>query len=183
MKKMLNTAAYLLVASALSCTPVKNAAQAAEPITHAEKGKVLLGYHHAADFKNPPYAEWYNTEHDSYQTDAKGIEALKQTPLSDYNLLVFVGSWCPDSHREFPRLMKILENLNFPENQLEIVALDRNFEEPGGAEIPYNIHRVATIIVKKGNMEIGRIVEYPASGFLERDLLRIIEAYRNSPKP
>ena len=71
--------------------------------------------------------------------------------------------------------MKILDLLKFPENKLEIIAVNRKKEAPGGEEGIYNIQRVPTIIVQKYGKEIGRIVEYPTSGYLERDLLEILK--------
>ena len=71
--------------------------------------------------------------------------------------------------------MKILDEVKFPENRLTIIAVNRKKEAPNGEEGLYNIQRVPTIIVKKYGKEIGRIIEYPKSGFLERDLLDIIK--------
>jgi hypothetical protein len=71
--------------------------------------------------------------------------------------------------------MKILESLNYPEQKLTLIAVNRKKEAPGGEEGIYNIQRVPTIIVQKYGKEIGRIIESPATGYLERDLLEIIQ--------
>jgi len=76
--------------------------------------------------------------------------------------------------------MKILEALNYPEAKLQMIAVNRKYEAPGGEESKYNIQRVPTIIVSRYGKEVGRIVEHPATGYLERDLLDILKKDRSS---
>ena len=78
--------------------------------------------------------------------------------------------------------MKILEELKYPEQKLTIIAVNRKKESPSGEEGVYNIQKVPTIILKKYGKEIGRIVESPKSGYLERDLLEIIKKNNSSIK-
>ena len=88
---------------------------------------------------------------------------------------MFFGTWCTDTHRELPRLIKILEAVKYPENKIKLIAVNRKKETPDGEDVPYNIKRVPTIIVKKYGREVGRIIEMPETGFLEQDLLNIIK--------
>ena len=48
-------------------------------------------------------------------------------------------------------------------------------ESPTGDEVRYNIQKVPTIIVEKYGKEIGRIIEMPTSGYIERDLVEIMK--------
>ena len=137
--------------------------------------KMLLGTQTKNQLLNTPYSDWYSPEHDEYQMDKKSIDELKKEKLKSYNIVVVMGTWCSDSHREVPRLMKILEEIKYPENKLTLIAVNRKKESPSGEEGIYNIQKVPTIIVKKYGKEIGRIVESPNSGWLERDLLDIIK--------
>ncbi|MCB4234942.1 hypothetical protein LDL59_07065 [Kaistella anthropi] len=50
---------------------------------------------------------------------------LKKKKLNSYGITVVMGTWCEDSYREVPRLMKILESMNFPEQKLKIIAVNR----------------------------------------------------------
>lgn len=153
-------------------------------ISTQEDGKMLLGNHEVTKFVSPPYNTWFSPEYANYKTDTKSIEELKKSKLDHYNLTIFVGTWCEDSHREFPRLMKILDEIGYPSENLNIIALDRDKKSPNKEEFNQNIERIPTIIVSKkfdnkGNIikdlkELGRIVEFPESGWLERDLLKII---------
>lgn len=138
-------------------------------------GKMLLGHQTKNQLLKSPYSDWYVKEHDEYAIDRKTVEELKKEKLSTYTIIVVLGTWCGDSHREVPRLMKILESVNYPEQKLTIIAVNRKKEAPGGEEGVYNIQRVPTIIVQKYGKEIGRIIESPASGYLERDLLQIVQ--------
>jgi thiol-disulfide isomerase/thioredoxin len=45
--------------------------------------------------------------------------------MDGVKIKVFMSVWCHDSHREIPRLSKILEAIDFDEQNLEIVALNR----------------------------------------------------------
>ncbi|WP_027379377.1 TlpA family protein disulfide reductase [Chryseobacterium daeguense] len=138
-------------------------------------GKMLLGNQLKSQFLKAPYADWYVKEHDEYAVDQKAIAELKKAKFTSYDLVVFMGTWCEDSHRDFPRLMKILEELKYPENRLTIIAVNRKKESPNGDEGLYNIQKVPTIIVQKYGKELGRIIEMPTTGYIERDLVNIVK--------
>ncbi len=138
-------------------------------------GKMLLGTQTLDQFRKEPYKVWFDEEYNRYQIDQQGLSELKKEKLNSYNLVVFVGSWCEDSHREFPRLIKILDGMKYNTDKMQIIAVNRKKESPAGEEGLYNISRVPTIIVKKYGKEIGRITEMPETGYLERDLLNILK--------
>ncbi len=138
-------------------------------------GKMLLGSQTQDQFKKEPYSDWYNKEYSEYALDEATMSQLKKEKFNTYQLVVFLGTWCGDSHREFPRLMKILDQLKYPEEKLTIIAVNRKKESPSGEEGLYNIQRVPTIIVKKYGKEFGRIIEFPKTGFIEKDLLEIVK--------
>lgn len=137
-------------------------------------GQMLLGHQTKNQLLKAPYSEWYLPQYDEYAMDQKSIAALKKEKLNSYQIILVMGTWCEDSHREVPRLFKILEATGFPEGKLTIIAVNRKRESPRGDEGPYNIQRVPTIIVQKYGKEVGRIIESPETGYLERDLLQII---------
>ncbi|MEY8760112.1 thioredoxin family protein [Chryseobacterium tongliaoense] len=138
-------------------------------------GKMLLGNQLKDQFLKAPYADWYVKEHDEYTIDEKAVAELKKLKLASYNIIVFMGTWCEDSHRDFPRLMKILEEVKYPDNKLTIIAVNRKKESPTGDEGRYNIQKVPTIIVEKYGEELGRIIEMPKTGYIERDLVEILK--------
>ena len=145
-------------------------------------GKMLLGPQLRSQLEQAPYSDWYTSEYDSYKMDPVAMEELRKAKLGSYSIVLVFGTWCEDSHREVPRFMKILDTLKYPEQKLTLIAVNRKKEAPNGEEGQYNIQRVPTIILKKYGKEIGRIVEYPQSGWLEKDLLDIIKKDHSSLK-
>lgn len=143
---------------------------------------MLLGPQTKNQLLKEPYNEWFGKEHDEYQIDQKAIAELKKEKLNSYNITLVMGTWCEDSHREVPRLFKILEAVGYPENKLTMIAVNRKKEAPNGEEGPLNIQRVPTIIVQKYGKEIGRIIESPSTGYLERDLVDILKKDNTSLK-
>lgn len=138
-------------------------------------GKMLLGAQLKEQFLKEPYSEWYVKEHDEYAIDKNAVAELKKKKLNSYNIRVFIGTWCEDSHRDFPRLMKVLEEANYPMDKVEIIALNRKKESPSGEEGKFNIQKVPTIIVERYGKELGRIIEMPTTGYIERDLVEILK--------
>ncbi|WP_300672118.1 thioredoxin family protein [Soonwooa sp.] len=138
-------------------------------------GKMLLGEQTLEQFKKEPFSDWYDKEYNDYKIDEESLKALKKEKVSGYSYIVFLGTWCGDSHREFPRFMKIMDAAGVNHNKIQIITVNRKKESPNGEEGLFNIQRVPTFIVKKYGNEVGRIIEYPESGFLEKDLLNILK--------
>lgn len=175
MKKIITN---IIVASSLAIAGQQLHAQKVvvnREVETTNDGKMLLGHQLKDQFLKEPYADWYVKEHDEYALDQKAISELKKEKINSYNLIVFMGTWCEDSHRDFPRLMKILEEVKYPDNKLTIIAVNRKKASPSGEEGIYNIQRVPTIIVEKYGKEIGRIIEMPKTGYIQRDLVEILK--------
>ncbi|WP_435525121.1 hypothetical protein [Chryseobacterium indoltheticum] len=51
---------------------------------------------------------------------------------------------------------------------MTIIAVNRKKESPTGDEVKYNVSKVPTIIVEKYGKEIGRIIEMPTTGYIEK---------------
>jgi tetratricopeptide (TPR) repeat protein len=90
---------------------------------------------------------------------------------------IFLGTWCGDSKREVPRFMKLLNEIGFSANNIEIITVgdsDSLYKQsPQHEEKGLGIFRVPTFIIYKNGIEINRINEYPVNS-LEKDLLTII---------
>jgi thiol-disulfide isomerase/thioredoxin len=93
----------------------------------------------------------------------------------EVDLLVFFGSWCGDSWREVPRLIKIVQLAGLSETRVRYYGLDRTKKSSDGLTDTYRIERVPTIIVLRKGEELGRVVELPRST-LEGDLFEILVA-------
>ena len=78
-----------------------------------------------------------------------------------------------DSQNLVPKLAKTLEAARFPMKQFVMYGVDRA-KQTGGIESKlYDVKRVPTIVVYKGNVEAGRIVESVKRN-VETDLAQII---------
>lgn len=110
---------------------------------------------------------------ESYKPDEEKIESLSEE-LNKYQLIVFLGTWCEDSHRLIPQLYRVLTDTGYPLDQMQIFALDRDKKGRNGEEKQYKITNVPTIIVLQDGNERGRITETVKQN-VESDLLEIIK--------
>ncbi|MDZ7635237.1 MAG: hypothetical protein U5L72_12745 [Bacteroidales bacterium] len=79
----------------------------------------LLGDIQPARFFDPPHSSWYVSGYSDYQPDEAFMDELKQTDISDLTITIVLGTWCPDSRREVPRFMKIIDMWGFPEEKIK----------------------------------------------------------------
>lgn len=114
------------------------------------------------------FGEGYQT----YQVDTAAIEPLKAI-TEPTEIVVIIGTWCPDCHRETPRFIRIIEQLNNPNVKVTYIGVDRSKQDSEGLAAQYEFSRIPTFIVKQQGEEIGRIVERPQTS-LEVDLANIL---------
>jgi hypothetical protein len=156
----------------------------AEPNTDAHlnqevtiEGETMLhGFVDRDGFKYPKYAGWFNSTYQAYIPAKEILERIK-SHLNNVHLRLYVATWCSDSRRDIPALFRILDDIGYNTNSLEIIALNRSMESPGGEEKGYNIEYVPTMIFYRDKLEIGRIVEFP-NLTLEEDMLAIVSTIR-----
>lgn len=158
--------------SAQVSTPIQNT-----EITVEGKQPMLLGHCSIDAFLRVPYNSWFTTNHQNYLVDSLAITELRPL-LKKKRIDLFMGTWCGDSKREVPIMIKILEAAGFDTSLLSIVCVsnqtDQYKKSPQGEEIGKNILRVPTLIVYHKRKEMGRIIESPIVS-IERDLIRILK--------
>ena len=146
-------------------------------VTVAQKDPRLLGICAIKDLEREPYAAWYKPGYENYIPAPEIIAQLKKSNPSTFTLKIVFGSWCGDSKRELPKMMKVLHAAGFPEKNIQLIgvydSLDVYKQAPKREEKGLNIYRVPTFIVYQKDKEVGRIVEYAVES-LERDLLKIV---------
>lgn len=123
---------------------------------------------------------WYDKGAAAYNPDKETIARLKPI-LKSHTFVVFLGTWCSDSHKLIPELTKVLQLCDYPLSKVMIFSLDHSKKGLNGEEKKYSISYLPTIIVYKDGKEEGRIIE-TVDGSIESDLLSIIsnEADDNS---
>ncbi|ACA84814.1 thioredoxin family protein [Shewanella woodyi] len=107
-----------------------------------------------------------------YQVDTAAITPLKNLK-EPTEIVVIIGTWCPDCHRETPRLIRIMEEINNPNIKVTYIGVDRAKSDPQGLAAQYEFTRIPTIIVSQQGEELGRIIERPETS-LEIDLAKIL---------
>ncbi len=143
----------------------------------------LIGQIDPNALKMDPQKEWFEVFYDYHEPDINTIGSFKEE-LGKYHILLFMGTWCSDSQREVPALIKILETAGFPMEKLKIVAVHNRGPlyktSPGGEEWGLQIKKVPTIIFLKDGREVNRIVESPVQT-LEKDIEAIVSGKDYTP--
>ncbi len=114
----------------------------------------------------------WQEERDRYAPAPDDIRILSALPRRT-RLDVYFGSWCGDSAREVPRLLKILDEASPRHLKVRFFALDRSKKEPAHLVEGLAIERVPTFILSADGTEVGRIVETPQTT-LEHDLAQLV---------
>ncbi len=126
-------------------------------------------------FEKPALHEFKDV-YDTVQVSPDVVQLLKEAD-SGLDILVFLGTWCPDSKREVPRFLKIMDLAGIPATRVRLYGLDRSKKSADGLTDQYSISRVPTFIFLRQGSEVGRIVEIPQTT-LEMDMLSIFAAAR-----
>jgi thiol-disulfide isomerase/thioredoxin len=142
-------------------------------------GMMLLGPINAQGLNQEPYSLWFEENTKAYTPDMTVIEEIKPLLKSCY-IKVFMGTWCEDSQREVPALMKLLNLTEFDQSQLEIIAMTHDKDTPENYEADYEIEFIPTILLFKDGAELNRIVEYTQET-MELDLLKILKQQAYTP--
>ncbi|GAA4959822.1 hypothetical protein [Algibacter aquimarinus] len=158
--------------------------QSSTPLTLDKNGKeLLLGEINRSHLTQNSFKTWFNSNYDDYLPNKDVAKQLKDS-LKNYNIKVFLGTWCGDSKRGVPRFYNVLDLAKFPEEQLQVIAVnnteDAYKQSPNHEEKGLSIHRVPTFIFYNNDKEVGRIVESPVETF-ERDIHKIVIEKKYTP--
>ncbi len=138
------------------------------------KGEVLFGQINLEGLNGELCSSWFKPEFKDYKIDAGILSELKKKDLSELKIILVLGTWCHDSHQQVPRMIKLLKELKFPMPKLKMYAMDTYKKAPGIDIKKIDVKLVPTLIVYKGDKELGRIIESPKES-IEADLLEILK--------
>ena len=116
--------------------------------------------------------EMFKRNFDAYEVTA-GIDGLP----ADLKVKILFGTWCHDSEREVPRMMKLLAASAVKEESISLITLDIRKEEPEGRAKALDVRFTPTFIFFSGDIELGRIIERPTIS-LRDDVVAIASAPR-----
>ena len=108
--------------------------------------------------------EVFKRNYDTYEAPG-GIDGLP----ADLEVKILFGTWCHDSEREVPRMLKLLAASGVKEANISLISLDIRKEEPEGRAKALDVRFTPTFIFLTGGTEMGRIVERPNVN-LEHDI-------------
>jgi thiol-disulfide isomerase/thioredoxin len=138
----------------------------------------ILGYFKPDQLTHYPYSTWYLKGYDDYQINTDALNKLLDISKDELSIKIVMGIWCPDSRREVPRFMRVIDAWKFPSEKLIFIGVDDSKQSPVGEYVKLDIQRVPTFILYKNNIEAGRIIENPKTS-LEQDMVDILAGMNN----
>jgi thiol-disulfide isomerase/thioredoxin len=133
----------------------------------------ILGYFNADRLASSIHSEWFIPGKDGYLPNSESMNKLLEIVKDPVTIKIVMGTWCPDSRREVPRFMRIMDIWQFPYSKITFIGVDNEKRSPVGEFEQLDIQRVPTFIVYKNNIEAGRIIENPSTS-LEQDMVNIL---------
>ena len=114
--------------------------------------------------------EVFKRNYDAYQVTA-GIDVLP----ADLKVKILFGTWCHDSEREVPRMLKLLAASGVKEENISLISLDIRKEEPEGRAKAMGVRFTPTFVFFSEGAELGRIIERPIVD-LAHDVTALVKA-------
>ncbi|HQU57027.1 MAG: thioredoxin family protein [Chitinophagaceae bacterium] len=118
---------------------------------------------------------WYAENLKDYTPYPKAVAALRKHGNA-ISFIVFMGTWCEDSHNIIPKFYQLLETGGFPETKVTLIGVDRHKTTLQHLAAAMDIKNVPTIIVMQDGKEMGRVVEFGKYGLFDIELAEIIDA-------
>jgi thioredoxin 1 len=107
----------------------------------------------------------FSDEYQRYNPSIQELSAIKV--LQDKTLVVLFGTWCHDSQREVPRLLKTIALSGVENYKLSLLAVDFTKQEPSGLYLNYQLRYTPTFVLEKDGLPLARVVEKPNTTIAE----------------
>ena len=167
------------ISPAPSREPLTVAADTPPAVNFSDQTTWLLGYFNLSQLTREPYSTWYIKGFDEYTLNSDVINKLLEINKDGVTIKIVMGTWCPDSRREVPRFMRVMDVWQFPVSKITFIGVDDAKQSPVGEYVSLDIMRVPTFIIYKNNIETGRIIENPTTS-LEQDMVTILTGMKNN---
>lgn len=118
--------------------------------------------------------KWYTQNWKSYPAE-KDLAITFAKQKDSVQLVIFLGTWCEDSHVIIPKLFPFLDAAGFSNDHITLIGVDRNKKTISHLTDAFNVINVPTVIVMKEGKELGRVVEYGKYGMIEKELAEIVD--------
>ena len=135
---------------------------------------VLRGLISRADIENDTSFSWFQKNYKLGKPDAGAIKAFKEH-AGDFQMLIFAGTWCPDTHNLLPEFYRLADASGYADSSITLVGVDHAKTTLDNLNKTFHLVDVPTFIVMKNGKEVGRVVEYGESGEAMKELGKIAE--------
>lgn len=163
----------------VSQKPESSTVESQQSVNYSDQVTWLLGYFNLGQLRQEPHSAWFYKGYDEYRANPEALQNLEDFGIEGLTIKIVLGTWCPDSRREVPRFMKVLDIWKFPSDRVTFIGVDDGKLSPIGEYEQLDIHRVPTFIIYKNNIEEGRIIENPVTS-LEQDMVSILRGMKNN---
>jgi thiol-disulfide isomerase/thioredoxin len=117
--------------------------------------------------------KWFNEGYSKFTIEEEEDFKMIKSKANKFDVLIFLGTWCPDSREYVPKFMKIIDEAGISRKHIKMIGLNRDKVLKGLTD-KYDIKRVPTFIFFQNGKEIGRIVEHPHVS-LTKNIAKIVE--------
>lgn len=138
----------------------------------AKHRKVLRGLIARTDIENDTAFSWFQKNYKLGRPDANAVAAFKQH-AGDFQMLVFAGTWCPDTQNLLPEFYRLTDASNYADSNITLIGVDNSKTTLDNLNKTFHLVDVPTFIVMKNGKEVGRVVEYGESGEAMKELGKI----------
>ncbi|MEP6844905.1 MAG: thioredoxin family protein [Panacibacter sp.] len=140
----------------------------------AENGsKVLKGLLLRTDIQDDTAFKWFANNMKFGQVNGVAVDAFKKN-TQDFQLVVFCGTWCEDTHNILPVFYRLVDKSGFPDSSITLIGVDRPKTTLYNLHKVFNVTMTPTFIVMKQGKEIGRVEEYGKYGQVDKELGEIV---------
>jgi hypothetical protein len=163
-----NIGVCLLLILLASCSP-KNGIM----ITKDKDGsKMLVGIADKSKLMDDNAFSWFKKGYTQYKPNSVAIKTIIRQ-ASSLHIVVFGGTWCSDTHDLLPGFYKAMDAAGIKDSQIKLYLVNRDKKTKDGASDKYQITNVPTIIVFKGDVQLGKVVEI-AKTTIEADIAAML---------
>lgn len=143
--------------------------------------KMLTGLLSVSSLATDTAFNWFAANSNTYTPPTSAVAAMQQFNDS-VHYMVFLGTWCSDSHFIVPRFLKLFQQATITDTHLTLIGVDNNKKTLAHLTEPFQVKNVPTIIMFKDAKEIGRVVEYGTTGMFEKDIEQILRKAETTKK-
>lgn len=163
----------ILTALAFSLSMISNAQQF-QTLTDRNGKKLLKGFITDSLLRADTSFKWFNEAQNIY-TPKENVVADLKAAKDSMQYVIFLGTWCGDSHFIIPRFLKTLQHATIDKTKFTLIAVDRTKKDLTNLASAFHITNVPTVIVFKNGKEVGRVIEYGSTGKYDEEVAALVK--------